>query len=627
MTNHLSAFSVSPVATRIILTVAGLIALAIIVIPVYVGNDARPITGEWFVGADTYMRIIRVHDWWQGLLSDGGWYDSLSTRSNWPEGEILHWTRPLDILLIVLAAPFWPFVGFDKALFISGVIVSPVVSLLAMWALLYGTRALLDTRGQAILLVLFAFQPITRFYFLAARPDHHALILLSFTLTLAFMLRYGHAPDDQRNAPAWAGLATAFGIWVSVESLTTELYALAALGLPWLMTGDTRWLSGLRRFAFAGALALATMLLIEQPPSGWLSSEEFDRLSTVHVVLLALIALGIEIMWRGRMRSREHWQSRLGLCIGGALAAAFIMAALYPAFFKGPFGAAMDARLADLWLGKIQELQPLWVADWDTIIGAAHIVGPTLWLAVWAWQRHQTRSEGTKFDETMLILVLAGILYLPLTLYQVRWGAYLGVSVAIAWAVVLQRLLDWHGGPKVGPAPGTPILRVPVFVLVVLAHVIVGGLLALLKPESATDKAQVCKWRDLQPVLVSEAFGGGMPRTILSHIHQGPEIMYRTPHRVIGSPYHRNTEGILDNYNALATTNLDESYEIFFQREIDFVVLCVDSPEERHFLKIEGDTMIRKITEDEPPEWLQKMPLPNHLEEHFRVFEFFPKNP
>lgn len=602
--------------------------MAIIVIPVYAGNDARPLLGEWFVGADTYMRMVRVQDLWQAWLNGGGWYDSVSVRSNWPHGEVLHWTRPLDVLLLVLAVPFWPFVGFHKALFISGVIVSPVAAIAAMVVLVRTTRHLLDVRGQVILLVLFAFQPITRFYFLAARPDHHALILLAFTITLGLMLRFAHAPLEHRTAPAWAGVASAFGIWVSVESLTTELFALAALGLPWLITGEKHWLDGLRRFTLAGALALAAMLMVEQPPTGWLGSEEYDRLSTVHVVLLALIALGVEILRRVAQRL-PHTTPRRWIWTGGVtILAAVGMHALYPDFFKGPFGAAMDPRLDDLWLGKIQELQPLLATDWDTLIGAAYILGPVVWLTVWAYTRHARRAPDARFDETMLILVLAGLLYLPLTLIQVRWGAYLGVASAIAWAAVLQSLLDWRGGPVVGAAPGTPVLRVPAFVLVVLAHTMVGAGIALIKPEPPANEPEshVCKWRDLQDFLVSDAMGGGTPQTLLSHIHQGPEILYRSPHRVIGTPYHRNTDGILDNYNALATTDEAVAREILTRRKIDFIVLCVDSPEEHHVLKLEGDTMARRLVEGLPPSWLHKIALPQDLSPAFRIFRVFLQN-
>jgi len=619
------ATTFSQTTTRLVLGGAGLFAIAIIALRVYIGNDANPWVGEWFVGPDAYMRIVRVWEWWQA----GSWYETISARSNWPGGEVLHWTRPLDVALLLLASPFWPFVGLHQALFIAGVIVSPVMAALSMWVLLRGARDLLDLRGQAMLLVLFAFQPITRAYFLAARPDHHALILLAFCMVLALILRFAHSPETRRSAPAWAGVAAAFGLWVSIETLTTELFALVALALPWLLTGDQRWLLGLRRFALAGALALAVMIGIERPPVEWLSSEEYDRLSTVHVVLLALIALGVEFMWR--MRNRNTVKGRLGFAIAAGLGAGALLAILFPDFFKGPFGAAMDQRLDTLWLGKIQELQPLIGADWETAVGTAQVLGPTLWLGVWAWMRHRERPDGAPFDETMLILVLAGLLYLPLSMFQLRWGAYLGIATSIAWAVLFQRLVDWRGGPMIGPAPGTPILRVPAVIGLVIAHLAISALFSALAPDplpdAQADEPKVCKWRDLAPVLRSAKIGGDAPKVILSHIHQGPEILYRTPHRVIATPYHRNTDGILDAYTAMTTTDDAKARQIMDRRNVDFVILCVDSGEEKHILKVEGDTMVRKIVTGHAPQWLSKVALTDGLELDFRMYRFTPTQP
>lgn len=619
------ATTFSKTTIRLVLGGAGLFAIAIIALRVYIGNDVNPLVGEWFVGPDAYMRMVRVWEWWQA----GSWYETVSARSNWPGGEVLHWTRPLDVALLLLASPFWPFVGLHKALFIAGVIVSPVMAALSMWVLLRGARDLLDLRGQAMLLALFAFQPITRAYFLAARPDHHALILLAFCMVLALLLGFAHSPETRRSAPAWAGVAAAFGLWVSIETLTTELFALVALALPWLLTGDQRWLLGLRRFALAGALALAVMIGIERPPVEWLSSEEYDRLSTVHVVLLALIALGVEFMWR--MRNRNAAKNRLGAAIGAGLGAGALLAILFPDFFKGPFGAAMDPRLDALWLGKIQELQPLIGGDWKTAVGAAQVLGPTVWLGVWAWMRHRERPAGAPFDETMLVLVLAGLLYLPLSMFQLRWSAYLGIATSIAWAVLFQRLVDWRGGPMVGPAPGTPILRVPAVIGLVIAHLVVSALFSALapdaQPDGQADEPKACQWRDLAPALRSAEIGGDAPKVILSHIHQGPEILYRTPHRVIGTPYHRNTDGILDAYTAMTTTDVAKAREIMDRRKVDFVILCVDSGEEKHILKVEGDTMVRKIVTGHAPQWLSKVVLANGLPLNFRMYRFTSTQP
>src|SRR5919106_1400252 len=54
------------------------------------------------IDPDGYMRLVRVNV----LLDHGNWFDHSIPRSNWPFGETLHWTRPLDVLIIALSLPF-----------------------------------------------------------------------------------------------------------------------------------------------------------------------------------------------------------------------------------------------------------------------------------------------------------------------------------------------------------------------------------------------------------------------------------------------------------------------------------------------------------------------------------------
>jgi hypothetical protein len=540
----------------------------------------------------------------------------------------------LDIVLVALAAPLWPFLGLHKALFVAGVIVSPLLSFCAMAVLVWGTRSVLDLRGQAMFLILFALQPITRAQFLAARPDHHGLIVLSFCIVLAMLLRFADSPQTHKSALKWGGIAAAFGIWVSVEALTTELFALTMLGLAWISSGEKHWLDGLKRFALWGALALALMMSIERPPAEWLTAEEYDRLSSVQVVLLALIALGVQFM--DHTRARHLLRARLGFAMAAGLGAGVLMAALFPDFFKGPFGAAMDPRLNTLWLNRVKELQPLITANWNwnSAIGAVLVLGPVIWLVVWIVLRLKDRRPGQPFDQSILVLGLSSALFLPLSVMQLRWGSYLGITTAIAWAGVFQRVLDWQGGPRVSPriGQGTPLLRVPAALGVITAHLAVALTLYALSPGGGKPKTQTCKWRDLAPVLTSEAFGetfgaGHSPLVIFTHIHQGPEILYRTPHRVIGSPYHRNTDGILDSFAIFTTTNSAQARSILARRNVDFVILCIDSEEENYFLSFKGDTLIRKIVTATQPNWLKKITLPGDLNKNFRVFSVDPTPP
>ena len=65
------------------------------------------------VDSDGYARLVRI----QRLLETGAWFDVGLPRANWPDGGTLHWTRPLDVLLIILALPLAVLIGFSKALF------------------------------------------------------------------------------------------------------------------------------------------------------------------------------------------------------------------------------------------------------------------------------------------------------------------------------------------------------------------------------------------------------------------------------------------------------------------------------------------------------------------------------
>ena len=75
------------------------------------------------VDSDGYARLVRI----QRLLETGAWFDFGLPRANRPDGGTLHWTRPLDVLLIILALPLAALIGFSKTLFWAGVLVGPLL--------------------------------------------------------------------------------------------------------------------------------------------------------------------------------------------------------------------------------------------------------------------------------------------------------------------------------------------------------------------------------------------------------------------------------------------------------------------------------------------------------------------
>jgi hypothetical protein len=250
-----------------------------------------------------------------------------------------------------------------------------------------------------------------------------------------------------------------------------------------------------------------------------------------------------------------------------------------------------------------------------------------VWAAIWAYTAWKNPTRAPYIPALIWVLGLSIAVFTPLTLAQIRWGAYMGVVVVIPWALLLVHVLDWRGGPVIGPAPGTPILRPPLFLAIALGHIVLGGVYLAAFEKEKTDTPQECRWRDIAPYLNSAEFANGEPQTLLNFTHTGPEILYLTRHRVIGTPYHRNAQGILDTLTVLTGTDFDESRAILQTRKVDFVVLCVNSVEEKLLLEVPGDTLMRRLVNSAPPAWLAQAPLPDGLDAYFRFYRFNPDAP
>ncbi|MBF0307809.1 MAG: hypothetical protein HQL41_19510, partial [Alphaproteobacteria bacterium] len=122
---------------------------------VLAGSGASPVLDGRLLDPDCYMRLTRVA--W--LLDAGGWWDASMPRSNAPYGEALHWTRPLDLLLAAGAWPLAPLLGLERALFVWGALISPLLLLAALPALSWASRPFLDDRGFLLLCGLLLVQP------------------------------------------------------------------------------------------------------------------------------------------------------------------------------------------------------------------------------------------------------------------------------------------------------------------------------------------------------------------------------------------------------------------------------------------------------------------------------------
>ena len=533
---------------------------------------------------DSYTRLVRVRD----LLETGIWFSDFYPHTNAPFGDTLHWTRPLDVLIIVTSAPFALFVDLPTALHLGGLVLIPLTQLAAAFALMWAVAPLLRPSARILAAVLFITHPVVLAYASPGRVDHHVLLVLLFVATMGMALRAAIERESIPRRLMAAGGVAGFGLWVSVEFMP----AAAALGaVVWARGFADPSSDAHRGLPFAAGLAASAILalMIERGVSGSLEIE-YDRISIAHV-FAALVGLatfaGLAAMEPKRPVHRVLASAALA-CAGGAALLYF-----FPKFVAGPIAdldPVVGARLLDLTI----EMQPLWngaagVAVRHRVALAAAALLAALGLA-WALAR-----PGEGRAAAWYALAAYFVLYFFLTSLQWRWGVYLGAIGAIPLAELLQRLIDAVRRRSSERVRLYAYTFLPLFAVV--APFVAGALAAPARNHLAADAAPACKAGPSIEALADRArFPVG--RIIVTELGLAPSLIYHTSHRAIGSPYHRNAAGIRAALALEDAHDPREANRILVERKVDYILLCRRSISPTSFAWIAAS-----------PDWLVETPL------------------
>jgi len=132
-----------------------------------------------------------------------------------------------------------------------------------------------------------------------------------------------------------------------------------------------------------------------------------------------------------------------------------------------------------------------------------------------------------------------------------------------------------------------------------------------------------CKLKDLAPFLNASDGLGNRPQTIVTDLQFGPELLYRTEHRVLATPYHRNAQGILDAREILASPDMAVSLRLATERGVDLVLLCPSIPSvfQRGTEGQGGSAGLgARLEEGRIPSWLHKVEIPIDSGSGFLLF-------
>ena len=567
-----------------------------------------PVFDSGLVGPDSYMRMLRVNELYQGQ----GWFDGTIARANAPFGDTLHWTRPFDLLLMLIALPVAPFMSFEQALYVAGIVVSPLMQLGTALALIWTLRPLIRPAVWFLPAVALFLQPGALSYSILGRADHHALLLLVFVIAAGFILRSLRNPLDAR--PAFlAGVACGVGVWLSVEFLLVLGLCLTAMGLPWLCgererAGQNKW------FALALSLMLLAALFAERPLAQLLEPS-YDSVSCVQF----FIAVCFLLFWR----TAETFEQRRGeaarlfgratLLVLGTGTAGLLVAATFPHFFGGPM-VDVDPRIRGIWLDRVIEMKPIMPRDRDSLGKFVFYLGGGI-VAVPLLLKVLIGERGSHRFWPLFFVALACIELWIVSVRHVRFSGYAEIAFVMAFAVALDRYLRWSGHIANDLTRG--LLRGAFLTVMLLGPLVMGAALLIEQSQATAGSgaaSRSCNVTALADYLNRDPRWSQTPQTILTFVDIGPELLYRTRHSVLATPYHRNGDGIFDSYRIMSAHDDALARQLIDERKVGLLLLCGTPGERASFTDPEySETLYRRLDSGQPPAWLSPVELPPDL--------------
>ncbi len=567
-----------------------------------------PALEDRLIGADSYTRMTRAGE----LAGGGNWYDRTIARSNAPYGEDLHWTRPLDILIVSGAFALSPIAGPEAALRISGALVNPILHLLTLLVLLWAAEAVFPVSGRVYVGILFATQFFLSHQFAFGRPDHHGLIIL----TLAFLVGAGLRLTDREAGPTiavTAGFAAALGVWVGIEGLFGAGLVMALLWGLWIRDGQAYAKHGCA-YALALTLGAALALILEYPPAGW-AIPRYDTLSVVHIYLLALTA----VFWLFAAAlpgpTKRSERTMAVLAFGAVGLTLFLLT--FPKFILGPLVDVDPAVIAE-WFNNNLETQPLIrtanlqysIQRILLYLGTALIGVPFLIYILRDSERLERRY--------WLFLAAGFILSLVLSLQQLRWAGHVQLFALFPVVGLLLSLLDIVNRRTRGLT--TPVARAAVVLLIAVGPAILGFALQPKQIREAGKPMASCDVKKLADYLNNGQKDIEI-ETIMTFNAYGPELLYRTRHRVVTTPYHRNAAGILDGFRFMRTNDPAVAKAIVKERGVTLIIICPGNQEASAYQRSrDGNSFYKLLAARTPPEWLQLLQTQEVLGKGFTVY-------
>ncbi len=489
------------------------------------------------------------------LMATGAWFDMTLPRLGGAYPLVSHWSRLIDLPLIILLQIFGLFVSPATAEL--GVRIAwPMVLLAAFFRLLVRSAEAQGAPAAAWIILFFGLTCMTGLYqFHIGRIDHHNAMMLGSIAGLLALIEVRRRPDTGVLAGALIGL----GLSVGYEPLAFVLPALGVAAL-WAIY-DSAWLDGMRRMAVACLATMTAVFVTTVAPWAWLHAR-CDALSLNMLVLVAGGAAGLSLVQAcGRQWS---FAMRLAALAGSGAVGLAVYGALDARCLAGPFGQ-IDPAINAIWLDHVVEtvsvftfyrMNPVAMISFGLLLAAG------IGCAAERWRRLRT-PETAALLALVVLVAPTGLWMIKLTPYA-SWFAAFAIALSIADIGPTRQLTALSGQLTAAMFANQWAFAVLATPLAMLGHASAEAM----KGNVTIDGSQCMTTPAIRAL-------APLPKGLfVGSIDFGSYIVALTHHDVLAAPYHRIDRSILEN-QAILTAEPEDARRRLKRVGADYLMLCM----------------------------------------------------
>ena len=530
-----------------------------------------------YFDTDGYMRAIRLHNW----LLNPSFFEQVITQSNYPFGEINHWTRPMDIWWLINMLPFLGMDNLKDAVFMGGVFMSPWLHIFSILALYYGLHRNFNIFLTIFGCFIFIADPLMQLYYAIGRPDHHALMALLGIYSLSLILCW--LKKRHLRYLRWLGFSLALMTFTAIEGVI--IYGLILCFYLYLYIYKNNSLQPTVKISKYFMLSITLFWLLNPPYQGYFYADN-GRLSVLYVVFSALlffILYGLNLCHL-HTRALKIW-SLICAGLGGGIVLLLIFG---PEIFTVP----LDTQIQTIWSTNISEMSSFTDLTLSKKIAVYPFAFASLVIAVFL-------SPQKKYKKIMHLTLILGIPLFILNLWAVRFSNYQFFYNIIPWLCLIDYLYKKAtGGKKISPELPNIIPSMCLAILLFQQLVIL--------PMNITQTAKK-KPANFYPQLVYNIrkIGG----TLVTDNFLSAIYSWKCDVNTVGTAYHRNKEGLIDNYAILYGEKDDVIIPLLLKHQVTQILMfnnyakCYDMSPQNH-----KKLYYRLIKRENIPSYLEEIP-------------------